>query len=161
MKTTSTEEKQNYYDALARATDPKLIKRTLQIALTEELPTSRALYLVLKVARHSEHPELAWQFAKTHMKELLAKSDALGANRYAPSLFTFFSDAARIEEIKTYGKKNLPPGSASEKAVAQAVDEIGFRAEFKARLIPQLSAWITKGDLDSASSPAESSAPDR
>ena len=162
VKTTSIEEKQNYYDALAQTTDPKLINRTLQIALTEELPTSRAVHLVSRVARCSEHPDLAWQFAKTHMKELLAKTDALGANRYAPSLFVFFSDAARIDEIQTYAKKNLPSGSATDKAVAQAVDEIGFRAELKERLIPQLTAWIKKSDSSSATpSPAESSAPDR
>jgi aminopeptidase N len=158
-KTTSIEEKQNYYDALARTTDPKLIKRTLQIALTEELPTSRALYLVLRVARNSDHPELAWQFAKAHMKELLAKADALAANRYAASLFIFFSDPDRIEEIQRYGRENLPPGSASEKAVAQAVDEIGFRAEFKARLIPQLTAWIAKGDSNSAAPTAKKAPP--
>jgi aminopeptidase N len=162
VKTTSIEEKQNYYDALARATDPKLINRTLQIALTDELPTSRAVHLVARVARCSEHPELAWQFAKAHMKELLAKSDALGTNRYAPSLFVFFSDAARIDEIQTYAKRNLPPGSASDKAVAQAVDEIGFRAELKERLTPQLMAWVKKGESKSATpSPADSRAPDR
>ncbi len=162
VKTTSSEEKQNYYEALARATDPKLIKRTLPIALTEELPTSRALYLVLKVARCSEHPDLAWEFAKTHMKELLAKSDALGAIRYVPSLFTFFSEAPRIEEIQTYAKSNLPPGRASEKVVAQAVDEIGFRAEFKQRLAPQLAAWMKKSEPEPATStPTESAAPDR
>jgi aminopeptidase N len=148
LTTTSIEEKQNYYDALARATDPKLAKRALQIALTEELPTSRALFMVPRVARQSEHPDVAWQFAKTHMKELLAKADALGVTRYAPSLFTFFSEPARIEELQAYAKKNLPPGSAQ--AVAQAIDEIGFRSEFKQRLLPQLTALTTKNDANPA-----------
>ncbi len=67
----------------------------MQIALTDELPTSRAVYVVPGVARDSGHPELAWQFAKANMKELLAKADALGVNSYAPSLFNFFSDPAR------------------------------------------------------------------
>src|SRR5438876_12097156 len=38
LKTTSIEEKQNYYNALAEAIDPKLVKKTLPIALTDELP---------------------------------------------------------------------------------------------------------------------------
>src|SRR5205809_5412855 len=37
LKTTSTEEKQNYYDALAGAIDSTLVKKTLPIALTDEL----------------------------------------------------------------------------------------------------------------------------
>jgi aminopeptidase N len=140
FKTTSIEEKQNYYDALAHAVDPKLVNKTLQIALTDELPTSRAIFLVGKVARYSDHPDIAWQFAKTNMKALLAKADALAINSYAPSLFTFFSDPAHIEELKAYAKANLPASSAKE--VAKAVEEIEFRSAFKGRLAPQLAGWV-------------------
>jgi aminopeptidase N len=140
LKTTSIEEKQNYYNALACATEPKLVKKTLAIAITDELPTSRAIFLVSRVARESGHSDIAWDFARANMKALLAKTDAAGANRYAPSLFTFFSDDSRVDELKTYAKNNLPPASALE--VAKVVDEIQFRAEFKKRLASQLSDWI-------------------
>ncbi len=140
LATTSIEEKQNYYDALAGARDPKLAPKTLQISLTDELPTSRAIFLVGKVARCGEHPDLAWEFAKANMKALLAKTDALAANNYAPSLFTFFSEVSRVAELQAYAKINLPATSAKE--VAKAVDEIEFRAEFKDRLASQLTAWI-------------------
>jgi aminopeptidase N len=140
LKTTSIEDKQNYYDALACATDPKLVKKTLAIALTDELPTSRAIFLVSGVGRDSGHPDIAWEFAKTNMKALLAKVDAAGANRYAPSLFTFFSDGSRSDELKSYATKSLTPASAPE--VAKVIDEIQFRAEFKRRLVAQLPALI-------------------
>ena len=140
LQTTSIEEKQNYYNALAAATDPTLIKKTLPISLTDELPTSRAVFLVSRVARSSGQPELAWDFAKANMKTLLAKTDALGHNSLVPSLFTFFSEPARIVELKAYAKDHLPGSSA--KQVAEAVDEIEFRAEFKARMARQLSSWI-------------------
>jgi aminopeptidase N len=141
LKTTSIEEKQNYYDALASTTDPKLAARTLEISLGDELPTSRATYLVARVARQSEHPEVAWNFTKAHMKQLLAKTDALGANNYVPGLFTFFSDAERIEELKRYAKSDLP--AAAAKDVTKAVDEVGFRADFKTRLVSQIGTWFT------------------
>jgi aminopeptidase N len=92
------------------------------------------------VARDSGHPDIAWDFAKANVKALLAKTDAASANRYAPSLFTFFSDDSRADELKTYAKNNLPTASVPE--VAKAVDEIQFRAEFKRRLISQLRVWI-------------------
>ena len=141
MKTTSIEEKQNYYDALACALDPKLAARTLEISLRDEVPTSRAIYLVAKIARQSEHPEVAWQFAKAHMKQLLAKTDALAANSYTPGLFTFFSDAARISELQTYAKSNLPASAAKD--VAKAIDEVGFRAELKPLLATQIANWVS------------------
>ena len=140
LKTTSIEEKQNYYNALAEAIDPKLVKKTLPIALADELPTSRAIFLVAGVARDSGHPDIAWEFAKANMKALLAKTDAVGVNRFAPSLFTFFPDDLRADELKSYAKDNLPSASAPE--VAKAVDEIQFRAEFKKRLATQLRAWV-------------------
>jgi aminopeptidase N len=142
LKTTSSEEQQNYYDALTAVHDPKLIAKTLQIALTDELPTSRAVFLVGKVACYAERPDLAWDFAKANMKALLAKTDALGANSYAPSLFTFFSDNSRVTELKQYAKTNLPATAAKD--VAKAVDEVEFRAEFKKRLATQLATALEK-----------------
>jgi aminopeptidase N len=140
LRTTSVEEKQNYYDALAGAIDSKLVKKTLPIALTDELPTSRAVFLVLRVARESGHPDIAWDFARANMKALLAKTDALGANTYAPSLFTFFSDVSRAQELRTYAKKNLPAASARE--VAKAMDEIQFRSEFKRRFVSKFPEFV-------------------
>jgi aminopeptidase N len=141
LKTTSIEEKQNYYDALAAAIDPKLAARTLEISLGDELPTSRAAYLVGKVGRQSDHPEVAWNFAKAHMKQLLAKTDALAANSYAPSLFNLFSDSARIAELERYSKSDLPPTAAKD--VEKAIDEVGFRAEMKLRVVTQVASWLT------------------
>src|SRR5438552_4398045 len=142
LKTTSIEDQQNYYEALACATDPKLVKKTLAIALTDELPTSRAIFLVSRVARDSGHPDISWEFAKVNMKALLAKVDAAGVNRYAPSLLTFFSDESRADELRSYAKNNLPPASAPD--VAKVVDEIHFRAEFKKRLASQSNPWINR-----------------
>jgi aminopeptidase N len=142
LKTTSIEEKQNYYNALAAATDPKLIGKTLSLALTDELPTSRAAFLVPRVAQMSEHPEMAWQFARSNMKALLAKTDTLGRNSYAPGIFTFFSEPARITELEAYAKEQLSAGSAKE--VAKAANEIEFRSELKARVTAQLGDWIDK-----------------
>ncbi len=139
LKTISIEEKQSHYRALAASVDPTLMKQTLQIALTSELPTSRAVNIVPAIARNGEHPEIAWEFAKKNMKLLLAKADALAVNSYAPSLFTFFSEPARIAELQAYAKANLTPAAA--KAVEKAADEIEFRAEFQQRLAKQISSW--------------------
>lgn len=140
LKTTSTEEKQYSYEALGNAIDPKLIARTLPLALTDELPTSRAAALLTFAARQGEHPELVWAYAQEHMPALLAKQDALGVNGFAAGLFTYFSDPKDAETLERYAKAKLPPSAA--RSVAKAIDEIGFRAEFKERLVPQLKAWI-------------------
>jgi aminopeptidase N len=140
LKTTSIEEKQFYYDALGDAIDPRLAARTMAIALSDELPTSRAALLLPFFAHHGEHPELVWEFGRIHMKELLAKQDALGINSFAPSLVMFSSSPKDAQNLQKYAKSNLPDSSSTE--VAKAIDEIEFRAEFKERLRPQLKSWI-------------------
>jgi len=140
LKTTSTEEKQTYYEALGGALDPKLAQRAVAIALTDELPTSRASAVLPFVARQGEHSELVWEFAKAHMKALLAKQDALGINSFAAGLFNFSADAKDAGTLEVYAKSSLPPSAT--KAVAKTVDEIGFRAEFKQRFVPQFKSWL-------------------
>jgi aminopeptidase N len=93
------------------------------------------------VGRESEHPEVAWTFAKAHMKELLSKTDALGANSYAPGLFTLFSDPARIAELERYAKSDLAASAAKD--VAKASDEVGFRADVKMRVTSEMATWLT------------------
>jgi hypothetical protein len=56
-------------------------------------------------------------------------------------LFTFFSDASRIAELERYAKSDLPPTSAKD--VKKAVDEVGFRAEFKANVVAHMGTWFT------------------
>jgi hypothetical protein len=139
LASTNMAEKQNDYDALTCATNPALVKKTLQIALTSELPTSRATFLVGKVALSSDHPDMAWPFARENMKALRAKLDSLGAAAYAPGLFSFFSDLKYVDELKNYARASQPALSARE--VAKAVDEIQVRAELKERLGRQFTAW--------------------
>jgi hypothetical protein len=81
---------------------------------------------------------LAWEFAKVNFKGLLAKVDALGANSYVPSLFTFFIDPNRIEELRSFAKAHL--SEASTRPVEIAVDEIRSRADLRRRLIEQIEA---------------------
>ena len=114
MKTTSIEDKQRYYDALACALDPKLVTQTLEIALGDELPTSRATYLVAKVARESQRPDIAWEFAKGHMKQLLAKTDALTVNSYAPGLFTPLLRHSAHRGVGTLRQVQSPAGGGEE-----------------------------------------------
>jgi aminopeptidase N len=137
--TTDIGAKQDFYDALAFAVDPVLARKTLAIALTSELPTSRAVFLAGKVARYGDHPDLAAKFARENAKVLLAKVDALEADNYISSLFAFFSDLSRADELKDYATKNLPTSRAKE--VAKAVDEIEVRAEVKERLAREFANW--------------------
>ena len=84
---------------------------------------------------------MAWTFAKAHMKQLLAKTDALGANSYAPGLFTLFSDIRPNRGAGAYAKSDLTASAAKD--VAKAIDEVGFRADMKLRVTGEMATWLT------------------
>lgn len=137
----STELKRQLYRGLSACPVPELASKTLELTLTGELPPTDAAYLVTRVADRGELPELAWVFARQHYSALTAKLPSIRANSWLPELAHSFHKEAWAAEVETFAKAHLPAASAP--SVAQATDEIRFKAEFKARILPALQSWIT------------------
>jgi aminopeptidase N len=142
LKTQSIEEKENFYYAMAAALSPELAKRTLPLSLTDELPASRAIFLIALVARAGEQPEIAWNFAQANREKLDPKLGAVLAVRFVPYLMRGFSDVQRANQLETYGQKYMPAGAKGE--VEKAAEEIRFNADFKARIIPEIHKWLAQ-----------------
>ncbi len=139
-KARGTEERELYYQAMSRALDPKLAEMTLALSLTDETVPQEATRLVIDVADSSEQPELAWQFAREHMNELLPRVDAFERNHYVPSILSSFCDAARADELETFMKTNAP-ADAQEK-VKETAESIRLKAALKQRELPGIDRWI-------------------
>jgi aminopeptidase N len=140
LKTKSIEEKGLFYSAMAGALDPELAKRTLPLSLTDELPAPRATGLVTNVSRSGEQPGLAWEFAQAQRKQLDSKLAEFGKIRFAPNIMRTFSEAKRAMELEVYAQKNLPADAKIE--IAKTAEEIRFKADLKARLLPEIAKWI-------------------
>jgi aminopeptidase N len=139
-KTADTDQKQILYNALAAAQDPALATRALAISLAQEMPAKPSSRMVGQVAADGEQPELAWSFARSHMEDLLSLCAAGDASDYMARLCRNFSDAARADELEVLTRSSLPPDAI--RCAAIAADDIRFKAEFKARVLPELAAWL-------------------
>ncbi len=143
-----TEERQLYYGALAAALNPDLARATLAISLTDETVPQEATELVVQVADAGEHPDHGtWEFARRHLKELLAKVDAFDRNNYAPSIVASFSDNARAAELEAF-VSNQAGEDALVKA-REAAEEIRFKALLKQWELPGIDRWVA-GQLAAA-----------
>jgi aminopeptidase N len=138
-KAADLEEKQLFYGALAGALNPENSDRTLNLALTDELPPVYAARLVPQVAQGGSAPARALDFAKLHMKELLGKVPASHRNAYVPSIFDAFDDASHADELEAYVKATLPPDAL--KKAEEIADGIRFRYAFKQRELEKIDAW--------------------
>ncbi len=132
----STEEKQQFYDAMMGALDPKLAQQNLQIALSNELPNEMAAYSLFTVASSGEHTEDAVRFAREHLKELSGKLPSGTSISYIPNLFSVFSDAERADELESFSKRNLSPEAQPD--VAKAAESIRSKSSFKRRELPRI-----------------------
>jgi aminopeptidase N len=138
LGTTSAEERNRFGRALTSVQDPVLAGRTLQLALSPELPANVAGNIVAGVAR--EHVDQAWGFALQHRDELMKNLDAMSRNRAMAELVLGSSNPKDAEMMEEYVRQNFGPDELVE---AQRVgNSVRIRAAQKARLLPQVRAAL-------------------
>src|SRR5262249_40526366 len=137
----STEEKQQFYEAMMGALDPKLAQENLQITLSNELPNEMAAYSLFTVASSGEHTEETVKFAHEHLKQLTDKLPSGTSLSYFPNLFSIFSDAQRAEELESFSKTSLSPEAQPD--VAKAAESIRSKSAFKQRELPRIDEWLS------------------
>jgi aminopeptidase N len=138
MASTSSEERNRLGRALVSVQDPALSARTLQMALSQELPPQLKVNIVPGVAR--EHLGQAWEFAVANRDELMKNQDALGKDRAFPSIVGASANAADADMMEDYVRKNFGPDALVE---AQRIGNgVRIRAAQKARLLPQVRAAL-------------------
>ncbi len=134
-----TEERQLYYRSMACALDPDLATLTLSISLTDETVPQERTYLVSQVASLGEHQDMAWDFARRHMPELLAQVETFRRNTYVPGIMNSFSDASRADELETYVKDNI--GESGMAKARETAEGIRLKAALKERELPLIDGW--------------------
>jgi aminopeptidase N len=140
LKAKGTEERQLYYRAMSSAQDPELATLTLSISLGNETIPQETAYFPSQVATLGGHSDLAWDFAKHHMKELLSQVEFFRRNSYVPGIMGAYCDAARADELERYVTENV-----SEDALPKAKETaagIRLKASVKQRELPGIDKWI-------------------
>lgn len=152
LKATGTEEKNQFYGAMAAALDPKLAQQTLALSLGDELEPGAASNLVRRVADVGEHPQLAWEFLKANLQPLLAKQAFFSRYTYVANVANNFNDDAHAQELLDFARTSLPPEAMIE--IKKIAERIAFRDELQQRELPKIDAWSCKQTLGSGTANA-------
>ncbi len=139
-KSTNSVERERYYSAAASARDPALARETLNLTLTDELPSTLVESIIDTVAAAGEQPDLAWAFVKRNFAALAAKQGTSFRNYFVSNFMQVFSDAARAGELAGFAPVHATSGGRTVAARAEAA--IKFDAELKARELPAIDEWI-------------------
>jgi len=135
----SSHDRVRYYSAMARADDPRLIKQTLDLTLSDELEPERASELILIVAA-GEHPDLALAFVKKNFAALAAKRSPDFRYFFMPELMGNFREASYAKELADFAPVQESSGGRLE--ALRAESRILESADFRAHQVPEIDRWV-------------------
>jgi aminopeptidase N len=145
-KASSTEEKLRYYYALAETLDPALIDEAVKIGATSEIPNGRVGRFLMQVLHQTDDQNRAWHDILDIKGTLLPKMPGEARSLFLPAAAGLTDDPAIGKELR-----DLPDATANEGArieTGKALESIGWKAHFKAKLAPATSKWL-KGKRNS------------
>jgi aminopeptidase N len=130
-----------YLYSLAQFSDPVLLKRTLDYALSPAVRGQNTAALIGGVMRNPAGTELGWQFVKAHWNDLREKISLWGTSavvRYASRLCS----AGAEQDVKQFFAAHEVP--AAERSLQQSLEEIRNCVDLKERQEPALAAWLSR-----------------
>ncbi len=137
---TSPEVRDRYLRALTSFTDPALVQRSLDFALTPELRSQDTPTFLARLLANPDTNERTWHFVKAHWDEFAPKAlNFLGGANVAGALGSF-CDARSRDDIQAFFRTHrLPSG---ERALAQSMERIDGCIALKQAQTSELTTWL-------------------
>jgi hypothetical protein len=137
-RTSDALQKDQLFVSLASAQDAVLGARTLEIALGNEPAKTTGPSMISRVA--VDNPDLAWQFALAHLRDLDQRLDALQRYRYVPALGAQSNNPDRLAELRRFIDEHVPP--KPRKQVERFYSDLEFRLKIRTERVPEIDMWL-------------------
>ena len=135
----SPEEYYGYFFTLPQFSDPKLLQRTLDFAISPDVRSQDALQLVTGVLQNPDGEKLAWDFIRSHWSEL-EKAGGPFASAQVVGATSTFCDAGLRDQVTEFF--NAHKVAAAERTYKQSIERINDCVELKEQQQPQLASWL-------------------
>jgi aminopeptidase N len=132
-----------YYNALAGASDPALIKKSIDLAAdTEEIQRGTLDRFIIRTATSSDNPEKAWELVTKEptLGKIFNKLTGMKKQRLLPSMASVTANPRIAYELKWIAQPRDGGGPRYE--ADKAAEQIEFSADFKPLLLPALTDWL-------------------
>ena len=131
-----------YFNALAFFSDPALVKRTLEFALSPDVRSQDASTLIGSLLVRPWSRDQAWEFTKERWPVLLKTLNIFQAIPALVHSFGAFCSPARAADVKEFLAKNAVP--AVSRAAQQAVERIDSCVALDMRQSKPFAAWLAR-----------------
>jgi len=140
-KGASLEEYYLYFQTAARFSDPKLLQRTLEYALTPAVRSQDTLGLISVVMENPAGAKLAWDFVRARWSEIEKVGGGFTSGEVVAAT-SVFCDAGMRDEVQTFFATHKVP--TAERTLKQSVERMNYCVDLKSRQTPQLSSWLER-----------------
>ena len=131
-------ERTTYYELLGAAKDDGLARRALDLALTDEPGSTVSSGMISAVA--GEHPEMALDFALSHLEAVRKLVDTSGWSRFLAGLGSGSRKQATIDKLDAYARAYV--AVSDRKPIERVIGAIATRIAQLPRLNSETSIWL-------------------
>lgn len=138
------QERMRFQMALGAFRDPALFARTLELLLSDEVPTQDVVPLAIRLLANPEAREETWRFIQAHWKALSPRIPPGLAPRLVSALPALQTRRHRQGVAAFFRAHPLPTAT---RALQQTLERFDLDAELRQRLAPGLRRWLTRHRL--------------
>jgi aminopeptidase N len=138
-KGASLEEYYLYFKALAQFSDPKLLQRTLEYAISPSVRTQDTLGLIASVMENPNGRKLAWDFVRSHWPDLEKVGGGFTSGEVVAATSSFCDVRMRDEVEEFFAVHKVP---TAERTLKQSEERMNYCVDLKSQQTGQLSSWL-------------------
>jgi aminopeptidase N/puromycin-sensitive aminopeptidase len=135
----SPEEYYMYLFALADFSDPKLLQRTLDYAISPDVRSQDTLQLLGNVIRNPDGEKLAWDFALAHWDAVQKAGGPFASASVVGATGSFCDAHMRDQVVDFFAAHRI---EAAERTYRQSIERINNCIDLKTQQQPQLAVWL-------------------
>ena len=124
---------------LSRFKDPRLVERTLEYAISSDVRSQDAPYLIAMVMRNPATEQQAWSFVQSHWDSIDKLGGAFAGGVIVQATGSFCNSEMRDEALSFFTSHTAP---AAERSLKQSVEQINYCVDLKTLQGPQLASWL-------------------
>jgi len=132
-----------YFFTLPSFSDPQLLQRALEYALTPEVRSQDALGLIGAVMANPAGEKLAWDFVRSHWADV-EKAGGPFASASVVNSAGLFCEAGLREQVNQFFSAHKV--AAAERSFRQSMERINNCVDLKSQQSGQLASWLESHD---------------
>ena len=140
--------KRRFLHALARVETPSLVKRAVELAMTDDVPMQDFTSYMSVLLGNRAAREETWALIRDGWDAVRAKADSPILIRRLIESFSVLPERRHLAEVEAF--LNRHPIDGAKQATAQTLERLRMDVALRERLMPQVRSWLARDDASNA-----------